>query len=242
MAVAFAMIAAYILSRTLVPACQPPGSSRTRHGPRAHGHGEARRHHGPRQSETIAITATAAGSPRPARRGPSPAGSAMIDRGIAGYVSGLDVVLRHRLRDRRSAVRHCWRDRGRLMWPILRREFFPEVDAGAFEMYVRAPSGTRIEETEERIARGRGVRPRDDRRGRPAAVHLRDSASRRLVGRLHAERRPDGRRRQGAAHAGAARSRPRSTSTCSATAFAERPAVRRPGIRLRRRRHDPRGA
>src|SRR3954462_14803133 len=33
----------------------------------------------------------------------------------------------------------------------LRREFFPEVDAGAFEMYVRAPSGTRIEETERRV-------------------------------------------------------------------------------------------
>jgi multidrug efflux pump subunit AcrB len=34
----------------------------------------------------------------------------------------------------------------------LRREFFPEVDAGAFEIYVRAKSGTRIEETEHRIA------------------------------------------------------------------------------------------
>ncbi len=33
----------------------------------------------------------------------------------------------------------------------LRREFFPEVDAGAFEMYVRVPTGTRIEETEKRI-------------------------------------------------------------------------------------------
>jgi multidrug efflux pump subunit AcrB len=33
----------------------------------------------------------------------------------------------------------------------LRREFFPEVDAGAFEIYVRAKSGTRIEETEKRI-------------------------------------------------------------------------------------------
>jgi multidrug efflux pump subunit AcrB len=38
------------------------------------------------------------------------------------------------------------------MWPILRKEFFPEVDAGAFEMYVRAPSGLRIEQTEKRIA------------------------------------------------------------------------------------------
>ena len=35
---------------------------------------------------------------------------------------------------------------------MLRREFFPEVDAGSFEMYVRAPSGLRIERTEERIA------------------------------------------------------------------------------------------
>ncbi len=34
----------------------------------------------------------------------------------------------------------------------LRREFFPEVDAGAFEIYVRAKSGTRIEETEKRVA------------------------------------------------------------------------------------------
>ncbi|MGH7138243.1 MAG: efflux RND transporter permease subunit, partial [Pirellulales bacterium] len=34
----------------------------------------------------------------------------------------------------------------------LRREFFPEVDAGAFEMYVRARTATRVEETELRIA------------------------------------------------------------------------------------------
>ena len=33
----------------------------------------------------------------------------------------------------------------------MRRDFFPEVDAGSFEMYVRAPSGLRIEETEKRI-------------------------------------------------------------------------------------------
>ena len=39
-----------------------------------------------------------------------------------------------------------------VFWPIMRREFYPEVDAGAFEIYVRAPSGTRIERTEEKIA------------------------------------------------------------------------------------------
>ena len=39
-----------------------------------------------------------------------------------------------------------------LVFPI-RREFFPEVDSGAFEMYVRAPSGTKLEKTNEIIAR-----------------------------------------------------------------------------------------
>jgi multidrug efflux pump subunit AcrB len=34
----------------------------------------------------------------------------------------------------------------------LRREFFPEVDAGAFEIYVRTKSGTHLEETNERVA------------------------------------------------------------------------------------------
>ncbi len=34
----------------------------------------------------------------------------------------------------------------------LRREFFPEVDAGAFEIYVRTPSGTHLEETTKRVA------------------------------------------------------------------------------------------
>ena len=51
---------------------------------------------------------------------------------------------------RRSSA--CWRSAlGALVGPI-RREFFPEVDAGAFAMTVRAPSGTRIEVTEKRIA------------------------------------------------------------------------------------------
>jgi len=36
--------------------------------------------------------------------------------------------------------------------PLLRREFFPEVDAGSFEIYVRGETGTKIEVTEQRIA------------------------------------------------------------------------------------------
>ncbi len=39
-----------------------------------------------------------------------------------------------------------------LLGPTVRREFFPETDAGAFEIYVRAGTGTRLEQTEQRVA------------------------------------------------------------------------------------------
>ena len=74
----------------------------------------------------------------------------MIDEGIEYYVKGLDFVLRHPFLT--IGVGYGLLVGTILMfWPILRRDFFPEVDAGAFEMYVRAPSGLRIEETEKRI-------------------------------------------------------------------------------------------
>ena len=76
---------------------------------------------------------------------------AMVDRMFEAYARGLDVILRHRLLTivvgfGLLAVTLV------VLWPVMRKEFFPEVDAGAFEMYVRAPSGTRIERTEEMIA------------------------------------------------------------------------------------------
>ncbi|MBX6315891.1 MAG: efflux RND transporter permease subunit, partial [Isosphaeraceae bacterium] len=74
----------------------------------------------------------------------------MIAAGIAWYTRLLDRVMRYRLLVVLTALA--------LLATVLlgfgtrlRREFFPEVDAGAFEMYVRAPSGTRIEQTEKRI-------------------------------------------------------------------------------------------
>ena len=74
----------------------------------------------------------------------------MIDTGIEYYVKGLDGVLSHPLLTVGVAFGLL---AGTLvvMWPIMRRDFFPEVDAGAFEMYVRAESGMRIEKTEKRI-------------------------------------------------------------------------------------------
>jgi multidrug efflux pump subunit AcrB len=38
------------------------------------------------------------------------------------------------------------------IFPFLGRDFFPSVDAGQFRLHVRAPAGTRIEETEQRFA------------------------------------------------------------------------------------------
>jgi multidrug efflux pump subunit AcrB len=38
------------------------------------------------------------------------------------------------------------------LFPFLGRDFFPSVDSGQFRLHVRAPAGTRIEETEQRFA------------------------------------------------------------------------------------------
>ena len=153
MAVAFSMIAAYFLSRTLVPACsafwlKPHASHDSGGADHAHGSGEDVAK-SPAESETFQIN------------GHKPRGNIiahafhrwerMIDTGIEYYVKGLDFVLRHRILT--IAVAYSLLAITILVfWPMLRKEFFPEVDAGSFEMYVRAPSGLRIEETEKRIA------------------------------------------------------------------------------------------
>ncbi|HEV3163243.1 MAG TPA: efflux RND transporter permease subunit [Isosphaeraceae bacterium] len=140
MAVAFAMISAYFLSRTFVPSrsagwLKPHSPS---HGEGGHGNGleeDAELHKAPRGSRLGRAFAR---------------WEAMVDKGIAYYVKGLDVVLRHRVLTVVIAF-------GLLALTLavlstrLRREFFPEVDAGSFEMYVRAPSGTRIEITEQKV-------------------------------------------------------------------------------------------
>jgi multidrug efflux pump subunit AcrB len=140
LAVAFAMIAAYILSRSFVPALCSLWL-------RGHGkepdvlHGEDYEHKSEHELE------------RP--RGPLSRAFAhwesLINRFIAGYVQLLQIVMRRRILTVVSAIV--------LLIAVvaglgsqLRREFFPEVDAGAFEIYVRAKSGTRIEETEKRVA------------------------------------------------------------------------------------------
>jgi len=48
---------------------------------------------------------------------------------------------------------------GLVACPFVGRDFFPTVDTGQFRLHVRAPAGTRIEETEQVFADVRRVHP-----------------------------------------------------------------------------------
>jgi multidrug efflux pump subunit AcrB len=142
LAVGFAMVTAYVLSRSFVPAMC--GLFLRGHAPRP---GPERHDEdwGDRSEHELA-------APR------GPLGRAfdwwegVIGAFIAGYVALLDRVMRRRgLVLGATAVLLVAVVVG--VGSQLRREFFPEVDAGAFEVYARAPAGTRIEETERRVAK-----------------------------------------------------------------------------------------
>jgi multidrug efflux pump subunit AcrB len=129
LAVAFAMIIAYILSRSFVPTMcalwlRPHG---------VHHEGGVRLHRG----------LLSRGFAR---------WEAMIEAGIRVYTRLLQRAMRNRVKVIAAAVLLFLAVVLGLGYQ-LRREFFPEVDAGAFEIYVRAPSGTRIENTEKEIAK-----------------------------------------------------------------------------------------
>jgi len=123
LAVAFAMIAAYILSRTFVP-------SRSAQWLKSHDHGHE-------ESKGLIGRAFARWEK-------------VIDRGVDLYVRGLDGVM-SRPRTTIAVGFGLLAITLVTLIPVIRREFFPEADAGAFEMAVRAPSGTRIEVTNQRI-------------------------------------------------------------------------------------------
>ena len=78
-----------------------------------------------------------------------------FDRGVRapahGYGRWLAWSLQHRafVVDRRSSRSSSARSR---CVPLVGRDFFPTVDAGLIKLHVRGTPGTRIEETEKRIA------------------------------------------------------------------------------------------
>ncbi len=74
-----------------------------------------------------------------------------IDSWITEYGKLLDWVLLHPWPVVIGAFLLLGLTVGGLVEP-LRKEFFPQVDSGAFEIYARCPSGTKIDKTNERIA------------------------------------------------------------------------------------------
>ena len=122
-AVSFAMLASYLLSRTLVP-------TMAKYMLRGHEHdaesleNEAQRHILARLQLRFARA---------------------FERLRGKYKRGLSACLRHR----------AWLAAGvlgaalasLLLFPWLGEDFFPKVDAGQFTLHLRAPTGTRIEET-----------------------------------------------------------------------------------------------
>jgi multidrug efflux pump subunit AcrB len=140
LAVTFAMISAYLLSRSLVPALCALWLKA--HGSRGEAHhGQDYQHRGEHENEP----------PKSWLGQTFERWEGLINVSIAGYVRLLGLAM-----TRRALVLI-----GGLallaavvlgLGSQLRREFFPEVDAGAFEIYVRAKTGTRIEESEKRIA------------------------------------------------------------------------------------------
>jgi multidrug efflux pump subunit AcrB len=81
--------------------------------------------------------------------------SAAFDRGFErfrmSYGGWLAWTLEHRLAF--SAAFLCFVAGSVALFPLIGRDFFPTVDAGLIKLHVRAPPGTRIEETERRLAR-----------------------------------------------------------------------------------------
>src|SRR5438552_5772127 len=124
MAVVFAMLASYLLSRTIVPTL-------VRHLLGAETHGEG---------------ATAAGFFGRIHD----AFQRRFERLRAAYVRALERALARRARVLAGfAVAVV---SGLALLPFVGRDFFPTVDTGQFRLHVRAPAGTRIEETEQVFA------------------------------------------------------------------------------------------
>jgi multidrug efflux pump subunit AcrB len=117
LSVVFAMLASYLLSRTLVPTL-----ARMLMG------GE---HHGPPRGLGVLREA----------------GFGAMQR---GYARVLEVVLAHRifvLGCSAAVVAGV-----AVLATVVGMDFFPDVDAGLMRLHVRAPSGTRVEETERVVA------------------------------------------------------------------------------------------
>lgn len=131
-AVVFAMIASFILSRTLVPTMA---------------NWLLREHAGPHTAEHMAQHDALAGQPasRNVLRRFQHGFETRFERLRAGYVGMLSLALERRrlfVPGFLAVVLASF-----VLVPFLGRDFFPAVDSGVIAIHVRAPTGTRLEET-----------------------------------------------------------------------------------------------
>ena len=130
MSVVFAMLTSYLLSRTLVPTMVryllAPEAKRLAEG-----------HHGPAGNGIFARFS------RAFERG--------FERVREAYGRALRLVLA--TRPAFVCVFACFVLGSLSLFPLVGRDFFPSVDAGLIKLHVRGPPGTRIEESEKRVAR-----------------------------------------------------------------------------------------
>src|SRR3954466_7059982 len=118
-AVVIAMVASYLLSRTLVPTLVMLLM-------RGQSHGAANTSTSPLQRVYKAF-------------------DRQFERARNAYALTLSAVLEHRKSFAIVLSGFCVLSC--LLYPILGRDFFPSVDAGQIRLHMRAPTGTRIEET-----------------------------------------------------------------------------------------------
>ncbi len=122
-AVSFAMLASYVLSRTIVPTL-------AKYLLRGHSHHEAVAH-ADRRNPFVRLQSTFENS---------------FERLRGAYRSVLETSIRHRVLFTICFFAACVASVVGL-FPWLGRDFFPAIDAGQFKLHVRAQTGTRIEET-----------------------------------------------------------------------------------------------
>jgi multidrug efflux pump subunit AcrB len=128
LAVVFAMLTSYLLSRTLVPTMVRMLLAREHQ----HAHGAAQAQPGAFRRFTAAFD-----------RG--------FDRLRNAYGRWLALALAHRAAFTLAFL--AFVAASSALFPLVGRDFFPSVDAGLIKLHVRGPPGTRIEESEQRIAR-----------------------------------------------------------------------------------------
>src|SRR5262249_41141884 len=133
LAVVLAILASYLLSRTLIPTMV-----------RYLLEGEASRYHG---DEGVMDDSGRRGLFSSIHHGFQNS----FEKMRAGYRSLLASALAHRKLVAASFFLICGSCLA--LTPFLGEDFFPQVDAGQIRLHVRAPAGTRIEETERYFAR-----------------------------------------------------------------------------------------